>query len=205
MSVTVESSLSRLKKLGKRLLANRGPKVNVKAQPIPHDVAAERRSGRRVPLPLEIRVKLSEDDDPRKAKIRDVNMTGLAVEPALGVQVDDRVHLGFDGYPSVCPAFALVGRVRRVVDVDVEEVEDVADVVSAAGLEIDREQTSADAQLNFRRLVRHYLHHRPLLDSVGEGFIQGRCVSCDWVGQTGKRKPRCPRCTSRVEPIEDEA
>jgi len=152
-----------------------------------------------VPLPLEIRVKLSEEDDPRKARIRDVNMTGLAVEPSLGAQVDDRIHLGFDGYPTVCPAFALIGRVRRVVDAA------ELDEMSAVGLEIDREQTSAEAQLNFRRLVRHYLHHRPLLDSAGEGFIHGRCVSCDWVGQTGRRKPRCPRCASRVEPIEDEA
>ena len=198
MSVTVESSLSRLKKLGQRLLANQGPKVNAKAQPIPADVAAERRSGRRVPLPLEIRIKVSEDDDPRKAKIRDVNMTGLAVEPSLDIQVDDRVHIGFDGYPDVCPGFALIGRVKRIV----KEVEPGA--TSAMGLEIDREQTSADAQKNFRRLVRHYLHHRPLLDNAHEGFIHGRCPSCDWVGQTGKRKPRCPRCNSRVVPIEDE-
>lgn len=199
MSVTVETGLTRLKKLGQRLLENRGPKANVKAQPIPADVAAERRSGRRVPLPLAIRVKLTEEDDPRDAKIRDVNMTGLAVEPALGVDIDDQVHIGFDGYPSVCPGFALVGRVKRVVD-SVEPGE-----MSAMGLQIDREETSAEAQLNFRRLVRHYLHHRPLLDAASEGFMHGRCTSCDWVGETGRRKPRCPRCASRVAPIEDEA
>ena len=68
MSVRVESSLSRLKKLGQRLLANQN--ANVKAQPIPADVAGERRAGRRAPLPLEIRIKLSEDDDPRRGKIR---------------------------------------------------------------------------------------------------------------------------------------
>ena len=77
--------------------------------------------------------------------------------------------------------------------------------LTAMGLQIDREETSADALKNFKRLVRHYLHHRPLLGSAGEGFIQGQCTACDWVGQTGKRKPRCPRCGSRVEPIEDEA
>ena len=199
MSLTVESSLSRLKKLGQRLLANQGPKVNVKAQPIPAGVAAERRAGRRAPLPLEIRIKLSEDDDPRKGKIRDVNMTGLAVEPSLGAHIDDRVHIGFDGYPDVCPGFALVGRVKRIV-----EAEEPGET-SAMGLEIDREQTSADAQKNFRRLVRHYLHHRPLLDSVSQGFITGRCTSCDWVGRTGKRKPQCSRCGSKVVPIEEEA
>ena len=198
MSVTVESSLTRLKKLGRRLLAHQGPKVNAKAQPIPAGVAAERRSGRRVPLPLEIRIKLSEDDDPRNARVRDVNMTGLAVEPSLDLEVDTRVHIGFDGYPGVCPGFALVGHVKRVVQAD-EPGE-----TSAMGLEIDRGQTSADAQKNFRRLVRHYLHHRPLLDTVGDGFIRGRCRSCDWVGQTGKRKPRCPRCNSRVVPVDDE-
>lgn len=196
MSVTVESGLSRLKKLGQRLLANQGPKVNVKAQPIPVGVA-ERRSGRRVPLPLEIRVKLTEDDDPRTAQLRDVNVTGLAIEPSLEVDVDARVSVGFDGYPGVCPAFALVAKVKRVLD-STEPGEP-----TAMGLEIDREATSADAQKNYRTLVRHYLHHRPLLDTVAEGFIHGHCTSCDWVGRTGKRRPRCPRCTSRVVPVDD--
>jgi len=44
MSSTVETGFSRLKKLGQRLMA--GQKMNVRAQPIPADVAAERRSGR---------------------------------------------------------------------------------------------------------------------------------------------------------------
>ena len=52
MFETNESSLSRLKKLGQRLLSNE--KANVKAQPIPAGVAAERRAGRRALLPLEI-------------------------------------------------------------------------------------------------------------------------------------------------------
>lgn len=199
MSVSVESSLSRLKNLGRRLLANQGSKANAKAQPIPADVGAERRSGRRVPLPLDIRVKRSEDEDPQRARLRDVNMTGFAVEPALGVQVDDRVSVGFDGYPGVCPGFALVARVKRLVDPAEPEES------TAMGLEIDREGTSAEAQKNFRRLVRHYLHHRPLLGSVAQGFITARCPSCDWVGRTGQRKPRCPRCSSKVEPLEDEA
>jgi hypothetical protein len=198
MSVTVESGLDRLKKLGQRLLANSGPKVNVKAQPIPVGVA-ERRSGRRVALPLEIRVKLSEDDDPRNAQLRDVNVSGLAIEPSLDVVVDDRVNVGFDGYPGVCPAFALVASVKRIVD------SGVPGEPTAMGLEIDREATSADAQKNFKTLVRHYLHHRPLLGAVGEGFIEGRCTSCDWVGRTGKRRPRCPRCASRVVPVDDVA
>lgn len=197
MPVTVGSSLDRLKKIGQRLLANQGPKVNVKAQRIPAGVA-ERRAGRRVPMPLEIRVKLSEDDDPREVMLRDVNVTGLAVEPALTVDLDDRVNVGFDGYPGVCPAFALVASVKRILDAG------EAGELSAMGLEIDREATSADAQKNFRTLVRHYLHHRPLLDSVGEGFIQGRCTSCDWIGRTGKRNPRCPRCTSRVVSVEND-
>ncbi len=194
MFETNESSLSRLKKLGQRLLSNE--KANVKAQPIPAGVAAERRAGRRALLPLDILIQRS-DDEPRKAKIRDVNMTGLAVEPALDAQVDERVHIGFEGYPDVCPAFSLVGRVKRILPA-VEP-----DEVSAMGLEIDREQTSADAQKNFRRLVRHYLHHRPLLESVSQGFITGRCTSCKWVGRTGKRKPTCSLCGSRVVPIKE--
>lgn len=199
MSVSVESSLSRLKKLGRRLLTNQGSKANVKAQPIPAGVAAERRSGRRVPLPLEIRVKRRHDEDPERARLRDVNMTGLAVEPSLEVPVGDRVSVGFDGYPGVCPGFALVARVKRLVDAD------QPGGPTAMGLEIDRDGSSAEAQKNFRRLVRHYLHHRPLLGSMAEGFITGRCPSCDWVGRAGKRKPRCPRCSSKVVRLEDEA
>ena len=42
----------------------------------------------------------------------------MAVEPSLGAQIDDRVHIGFDGYPDVCPGFALVGRVKRIVEAE---------------------------------------------------------------------------------------
>lgn len=193
-----ESSFSKLKKLGERFLKPEPPKANFKDAPLPADVGSERRAGRRVFLPLEVRVKLG-DEDPRKAKVRDVNLTGLAVEPDFDVKLRDRVSVGFDGYPEVCPAFALVGRVRRII----EPTE--TSRLPAMGLEIDREKTSADAQKNYRRLVIHYLHHRPLLEGVNAGYFEGRCTSCDWVGRVGKRKPQCSRCGAKVVPLEEES
>jgi len=195
--VTENSTLSRFKKLGQRFVRGGGPPSNVKAQPIPADVAAERRSGRRVLLPLDVRIKLG-DDDPLDARLRNVNLTGLAVEPGDGVKLRDRVSVGFDGYPEICPAFALVAKVKRLLEPETPGAPTVM------GLEIDREATSADAQKNYRRLVRHYLHHRPLLENLNNGYFEGRCTSCDWVGRVGKRKPRCSRCSAKVVPLEDE-
>jgi hypothetical protein len=37
------------------------------------------------------------------------------------------------------------------------------------GLQIDSDLCSAEALLTYRRLVRHYLHHRPLRDAAGKG------------------------------------
>lgn len=186
--------LKGLKKIGQRILRSESAKHNVKAQPIPADVAMERRSGRRVSLPLEVRIKIG-DHDAQKARLRDVNMNGFLLEPAEDLELGDGISVGFDGYPEVSPAFAITATVRRIVPV-VSPGE-----VSAMGLEIDRERTSADAQKNYRRLVLHYLHHRPLLDHLSQGLFEGRCESCNWVGQVGRRKPVCSRCGANVVPL----
>lgn len=185
-----QSGFSRLKQMGQKLL-KKEEKKNFKAEPLPADVSMDRRSGRRVPLPLDVRVKLSDEDDPREARLRDVNLTGLAVEPAWNVAIRDRVSVGFDGYPDVCPSFAIVGKVRRILP-----AENPGDD-SAMGLEIDRERSSAESLLNYRRLIRHYLQHRSLV-SQHTGYSVGRCSGCEWKGRVGKRNPACPKCGSSV-------
>lgn len=190
--------LGGLVKKGQRLLRGEpeeSPKKN-RPKPLPADVPVDRRSGPRVPLPLAARIKVG-SSEPREVRVKDVNLRGLAVVPGDGMEVDERISVGFDGYPNVCPGFALVGVVRRFVP------SDVPGEPQAMGIEIDRESTSADAQKNYRRLVLHYLRHRPLLEDATQGYFEGRCTSCDWVGRVGCRRPVCSRCGSKVVPNEE--
>ena len=154
----------------------------------------ERRSGKRVALPIEVRIKVN-DREIRDARVRDVNLPGLAVESATPVQVGDRVSIGFDGYPEVAPPFALTGTVRRVL------LSAEPGAADAMGIEIDREATSADALKNYRRVVLHYLHHKPLLENMNQGYFEGRCPSCEWIGRVGRRRPHCSRCGGAVVPV----
>jgi hypothetical protein len=157
-------------------------------------VAPDRRSGKRVPLAIAVRIKVN-DREIREARVRDVNLPGLSIESTTPVQVGDRVSVGFDGYPEVAPPFALTGTVRRVL---LAEEPDGAD---AMGIEIDRETTSADALKNYRKVVLHYLHHKPLLEDLNQGYFEGRCRSCDWIGRVGRRRPYCSRCGAAVSPL----
>jgi len=154
----------------------------------------ERRSGKRVPLPIAVRIKVN-DREIRDARVRDVNLPGLAVESTTPVQIGDRVSIGFDGYPEVAPPFALTGIVRRVL------LSKEPDTTDAMGIEIDRESTSADALKNYRKVVLHYLHHKPLLEDMNQGYFEGRCPSCDWIGRVGRRRPHCSRCGAAVVPV----
>jgi hypothetical protein len=154
----------------------------------------ERRSGKRVVLPIAIRIKVN-DREIREARVRDVNLPGLAIESKTPVQVGDRVSVGFDGYPEVAPPFALTGTVRRVL------LRQEPGGSDAMGIEIDRELTSADALKNYRKVVLHYLHHKPLLSDMNQGYFEGRCPSCDWIGRVGRRRPNCSRCGAAVVPV----
>lgn len=154
----------------------------------------ERRSGKRVPLRIGVRIKVN-DREIRDARVRDVNLPGLAVETTTPVQVGDRVSIGFDGYPDVAPPFALTGIVRRVL------LSQDPDTSDAMGIEIDREATSADAMKNYRKVVLHYLHHKPLLEDLTNGYFEGRCQTCDWIGRVGRRRPHCSRCGAAVAAI----
>jgi hypothetical protein len=154
----------------------------------------ERRSGRRLPLPIAVRIKVN-DREIREARVRDVNLPGLAVESSTPVQVGDRVSIGFDGYPEVAPPFALTGTVRRVLRSQEPDSDD------AMGIEIDRGLTSADALKNYKKVVLHYLHHKPLLEDMTQGYFEGRCPSCEWIGRVGRRRPHCARCGGQVVPV----
>jgi hypothetical protein len=151
---------------------------------------ADRRFGKRAKLPVAVRVRV-EGGPELVAKVRDVNARGLGLESVPGAKVGDRVAVEFEGYPGVCAAFSLVGRVANVFDA----------VANGVGIELDRKATPPDGIQGYRTLVLHYLHHRPLLEDVGKGYFEGRCTKCGWVGRVGARAPRCSRCGGEVEPI----
>lgn len=171
-------SVRRLMELGRRLLGG-----ETKEQP-----AVERRAGMRVELSLAVRVRVG-DAAWRPARIRDVNLTGLRIEPAGDARPGQSVAVDFEGYPGVAPAFSLVGRVSRIIaDPDTER-----DALAMA-IQVDRSATTEEARKNYRLLVLHYVRHRPLLEDVDKGYFEGRCPSCGWVGRVGKRKPQCSHC-----------
>lgn len=150
----------------------------------------ERRFGRRVKLPVAVRVRV-EDGPELVAKVRDVNARGMGLEAVLGAKVGDRVAVEFDGYPGVCGAFSLSGRVVRIID----------PLTNGVGVEVDRKATPPEGIQGYKTLVLHYLHHKPLLEDVDKGYFEGRCTKCGWVGRVGARAPRCSRCGGKVEPV----
>ena len=183
--------MDRLKKLGQQLLG--GPKP----QEDPREVPVERRAGRRIRLPLTVRFTM-DDGSTHEGKLRDVNVSGLSIEPGGAARVGSRLSIAFDGYPDVCQAFVLVGEVRSLLT-DTE-----SGAPTAMGIEIDRRTTSPDALKNYRSLVLHYVHHKPLLDQVHKGYFEGRCPSCGWIGRVGERNPACSRCGTKVVPVQSE-
>jgi hypothetical protein len=150
----------------------------------------ERRFGRRVKLPVAVRVRV-EDGPELVAKVRDVNARGMGLEAVLGAKVGNRVAVEFDGYPGVCGAFSLSGRVVRIIDA----------LANGIGVEVDRKATPPEGIQGYKTLVLHYLHHKPLLEDVTKGYFEGRCTKCGWVGRVGARAPRCSRCGGKVEPV----
>ena len=171
-------AVRRLMEMGRRFLGG-----ETKLQP-----AVERRAGMRVELSLPVQVRLG-DGERQPARIRDVNLTGLRIEPAGEARPGQTVAVQFDGYPGVAPTFSLVGRVSRVI----AEPAGPEDVLAMA-IQVDRGATAEDARKNYRLLVLHYVRHRPLLEDVDKGYFEGRCSSCGWVGRVGQRKPQCSHC-----------
>jgi hypothetical protein len=171
-------AVRRLMEMGRRFLGG-----ETKPQP-----AVERRAGMRVELSLPVQVRLG-DGEWQPARIRDVNLTGLRIEPAGEARPGQTVAVQFEGYPGVAPAFSLVGRVSRVI----AEAAGPEDVLAMA-IQVDRGATAEDARKNYRLLVLHYVRHRPLLEDVDKGYFEGRCSSCGWVGRVGQRRPQCSHC-----------
>jgi hypothetical protein len=154
----------------------------------------ERRFGKRVKLPLTVRVRVEEGPEV-PAKVREVNARGMGLDFVVGGEPGRTLTIEFDGYPGVCEAFSLVGRVVNVFN----------PVTSGVGVEVDRKATPPEAIQSYRTLVLHYLHHRPLLDDVAKGYFEGRCTACGWTGRVGAKAPRCPRCRGPVEAARSDA
>lgn len=171
-------SVRRIMEMGRRFLGG-----ETKQQP-----AVERRAGMRVELSLTVQVRVGEGAW-QPARIRDVNLTGLRIEPAGDARPGQMVTVQFDGYPGVAPGFWLVGKVSRLI----ADPNGPGDSLAMA-VQVDRAATSGEARNNYRLLVLHYVRHRPLLEDVDKGYFEGRCPSCGWVGRVGQRKPQCPHC-----------
>ena len=152
------------------------------------DGQPDRRASRRVELPLPVKLRL-EGSEPRARRLHDVSLLGLSVDDRSGGQPGQTAIVQFEGYPGISKPFALACRVVR------EEGD--AEVLA---LHIDRHATPAESLKQYRRLVAHYIRHRPLLEDLLRGFFEGRCEKCAWLGRVGVRKPRCPKCRGTVVP-----
>jgi hypothetical protein len=60
------------------------------------------------------------DDEAGEVLVLDVNLPGLAFEPAAKTSVGETLTIGFYNYPDVAPPFALVARVRSTLTRDVD-------------------------------------------------------------------------------------
>lgn len=143
----------------------------------------ERRASKRVDLPIPVELKLGQGDF-QATRLSDVSLHGMAVENVGSAPVGEIAALQFEGYPGVCEPFLILGRVVRVTDDD----------PAGVGIEIDSQATGEEAMGLFKTLVRHFLHHRGLLEDLWKGYFEGRCKSCGWIGRVGERSPRCPKC-----------
>ncbi len=153
----------------------------------------ERRSSKRVALPIPVMVQIGEDDF-KAATLKDLGLLGLSV-PKLGAVPEGAfLRIQFGAYEGISEAFQLQTRVCRLDD------EDGAGMV---GVRVDREETSDDALRQYRRLVLHYVRHRPLLEDLRQGYFEGGCTaeSCNWLGRVGAGKPVCSMCGSPVKPL----
>ena len=145
------------------------------------------RASPRSRLPIPVRVKVGHASS-RESRLHDVSVSGFRIAWTDEAQVGETAIVRFDGYPGVCPAFVLLGRVVRIV----------TGKEPGVGIVIDRAGSADTALEQFRRLVLHYMRHRPLLAELARDFFEGRCEECEWVGRVGTRSPVCPRCGGRV-------
>lgn len=143
----------------------------------------ERRASKRVELPIPVEIKVG-DGELIETRLHDVSLHGVMVENAGSAPPGQIAALQFEGYPGICEPFLILGRVIRVSE----------EIPSGLGIEIDSQATGQEAMSLFKTLVRHFLHHRGLLEDLWKGYFEGRCKSCGWIGRVGERSPRCPKC-----------
>lgn len=160
-------------------------------QPPKRAPGSPERGSPRARLPIPVRARIGQAPS-RQSRLHDVSVSGFRIAWTAEAEVDDAVVARFDGYPGVCAAFLLQGRVVRVI----------AGKEPGLGVAIDRAGCSPEALEQFRRLVLHYMRHRPLLDELARDFFEGRCEACDWIGRVGARAPVCPRCGERVQALD---
>lgn len=148
-----------------------------------HDGDNDRRATRRIELPIPVRLKVA-GAPVESRRIRDISLNGLAVMGYLKCDAGDPAAVQFLGYPKICDPFTLLGHVIRIVEDDPRGV----------AIRIDRTNTPKDSLDQYRKLVLHYLRHRPLLEELDTGYFEGRCLACGWIGRVGAAKPRCSKC-----------
>lgn len=149
------------------------------------------RAGRRAQLPIPVRVKVGKSAS-RESRLHDVSVSGLRIDWPEAAEIGEPAVIRFDGYPGVCPAFILHGRIARVI----------TGRSPGLGIVIDRAGSSPEILQNLRQLVLHYMRHKPLLDELRRDFFEGRCEACVWIGRVGVRAPVCPRCGARVRALD---
>ncbi len=146
------------------------------------------RASKRLELAIPVQLKIG-SDAPEARRLRDVSLNGAFVAgPCEGAELGEPAILRFEGYPEVCPAFALFGHVCRIEPTGV-------------AIEIDRGQSDKETLDRFRTLVLHYLRHRPILNELAPRFYEGRCRECGWIGRVAGRAPTCARCGGKVGPV----
>ena len=161
--------------------------------PSPGELDEDRteRAGNRSRLPIPLTAKIGAAPS-RETRLHDVSVSGFRIDWLEPAAVGEPVVTRFEGYPGVCPPFILHGRVARVVDGRTPGI----------GIAIDREGSPPEALSHLRRLVLHYMRHKPLLDDLERDFFEGRCEACVWIGRVGARAPVCPRCGERVRALD---
>lgn len=142
----------------------------------------------RLPIPVTAKIGAAQSQDHR---LHDVSVSGFRLDWADAAEPGEAAIVRFGGYPEVCPAFILHGRVVRVV----------GGKSPGLGIAIG-DESSAESLEHYRRLVRHYMEHRPLLDEIARDFFEGRCEACEWLGRVGERAATCPCCGGRVRPLD---
>jgi ribosomal protein S27E len=149
------------------------------------------RGSKRLQLAIPVRLKLA-GGEIESRRTRDISLHGLSIAGLPNGEPGEPAVVQFRGYPNICEPFMLFGHVVRLVEDDPRGV----------AIRIDRTNTPPGGLEQYRKLVLHYVRHRPLLDEVRSGFFEGRCGACGWIGHVGETNPRCPKCgEEKIEPV----